>query len=98
MKSAYCRLVVLFVLFVGTACADSNINLKTKNVTCGEGAYTLSVKSTASDIVKYCKMAVVKPELESFHKNIDVLFMSDNSGYMQCVFKHGTLKKCKQHN
>lgn len=86
--------VLISVLSIGSAYADSKINVDNQKVTCGN--YQLSNKTTASEVIKYCNVKEMKEENHIIHKEQEVKFIATTTVAMKCEFsKKGKLDKCK---
>ena len=78
---------------VASAYADTDINLDKQKTSCG--AYTLSSKTTASDIVKNCSVEKLKTENHLVHKETTVKFKAATTVTMKCEYHNDKLDKCK---
>lgn len=89
-------LILLAGLSISIAYADGKVNLDKQNVTCG--SYKLTTKSTASDVLKYCKVSKYEEENHLIHKEQEAKFEATATIKMKCEFSGNKVKKCKIDN
>ncbi len=87
--------VIFFVISfaISAVYADRTLNLDTHKINCGN--YTLSSKTTASDIVKNCPVEKLKTKNHLVRKETTVKFRATTEAIIKCEYHGNKLDECK---
>lgn len=86
-------LTMSLVFSVSFCYASSKINLDKQTVMCGN--YKISIKTTTSDVLKYCDIKKLEKQKYPIHDEQEIVFNAHTTVKMKCEFSNNQVEKCK---